>query len=412
MLTLLLAGVAAVGLSGLALVATLVDARLRANEADAYRQGLASRLAALVYPDEQGQWIVEGIVDDMANEAADAVLVATRSGDVLYQNADISSTVPMLPLALADEAEVGVIGTITVGGQTMPAAAAPFWDFETVEGAVIVALADVHQDEHTRLRLLVWGTALGLTLLSAAAAWLIAGRVVKPIGEALDREERFLATAAHEIRTPLGRVRALAESALRSWSQLSSENLSPRSAQLGEELRRLVTVAGQTSESANDLLLAGRIDASQLELRREPLRLDNLVADFEATVPGLAVETSGPVEIIGDSVLVRHAVSNLLSNAAHHGRANSGTSVIHASVQPVDGEAWVSVSDNGPGLGAINPERIFDRYRRSASGGTSSTGLGLWIVQSIMGEHRGVVDVYANEPSGTVFVLRFPLITR
>lgn len=405
-LTLLLTALAAVGLVILALLATIIDASLRADEAATHRQGLSSRLAAYVYPDDAGGWNVDGIIDDTASAAADAVLVATRDGTVLYSSGAVSDYGELLSAGIDDDAEVGVAGTMSVDGSTRQAAAAPFWDFDQTEGAVLVSAT--RELAGHRLRNVVWIAAAALTALSGLGAWFVAGRVVRPIGEALEREERFLSTAAHDIRTPVGRIRALAESALRT-----SQGLGPSSAAttLQDELRRVVAVAAETTNSANDLLLAGRIDADRFDLRLETVRLDELVAGFEDSFSNLAVAVDQPVEVRGDPLMLRHAIANVLANAHHHGRSDRGDSLIEASVQCDGPHAVVVVSDNGPGLGGREPALLFERYggradRRTEAGG----GLGLWIVATVIAEHQGRVSATERDPGpGTTVEIRLPV---
>jgi len=409
-LTLLLASVTAVGLVLLALLATLIDANLRAEEAVTRRQGLASRLAAYVYPeDDSGVWNVDGILDDSASAASDAVVVVDRAGNVLYSSTDVRDFADLADAGIADDDETGTSGTMIVAGERRQASAAPYWDFDETAGAVLVSATSESSGHY--LRNVVWFAAVGLTALAAMGAWVVAGRVVSPVGDALAREERFLATAAHDIRTPMGRVRALSESALRT-----SQAIGPQSdgsiRNLREELRRLVLVATEASDSANDLLLAGRIDANQFGLRLEPVRLDELVAGFEESIPNLAVDVDEPVCVSGDSLMLKHVIANVLHNAQQHGRSADGDSLIEVSVRAHGGYGVVVVSDNGPGLGQRDGAALFERYadgERQRTGGGG--GLGLWIVKSVITEHQGTVSA-ANRAlgPGTTIEFRLPLV--
>ena len=406
-LTAAVAAIAAIGIGFLALVATMVDAELRSADADTFRQGLASRLAAIVYPnDDTGQWMTEGVADDAANSTADAVIVVATDGRVLYQRGAIEAYGDLHKRTVLDESEIGVKGVVFVDGVPTAAAGAPFWDFETIEGAVIVALNADNSVAHRQLRLQVWTTAGLFTVLAAVAAWLIAGLFVKPVAAALNREELFLATAAHDIRTPLSRIRALAESAQQSLKFVRPEG---GSEQLRDDLRRLVSSTARASEIANDLLLAGRIDANQLLLRREAVRLDLLVAEFERTVPTLAVEIDEPVTVHGDPLLLRHAIGNILSNAEQHGQVDGKAPLIVASVQLDGSAATVRISDSGRGLGDLDPVAIFKRH----ANGDSGSGLGLWIARLVLEEHNGFVEA-SNRPdnAGAQFVLRLPAVNK
>lgn len=404
-LTAAVAAIAALGVGFLAIVATLVDAELRSGEDDAFRQGLASRLAALIYPnDDSGKWMTEGVADDAANSTADAVIVVTSGGSVLYQRGTVDGYSELHKRAVEDEHEVGVQGEVSVNGVPTAASGAPYWDFDTIEGAVIVALNADNSVAHLQLRFQVWTTAGLFTLIAAVAAWLIAGLFVKPVAAALKREERFLATAAHDIRTPLSRIRALAESAQQSSRDSRSDN---SSVQLADDLRRLVASTVHASDIANDLLLAGRIDANQLQLRQVEVRLDLLVADFERTVPTLAVEVDEPVTVKGDSLLLRHAIGNILSNAEQHGRIDDKAPLIVASVNLDRAMAIIRITDNGRGLNGVDPVTMFRRH----ANGQSGSGLGLWIARSVLEEHGGTIEA-SDRPdnAGAQFVLRMPAL--
>lgn len=404
MLTFAVGAVAIISLGLLAVFTTLVVDRGHEERFATELQGRASRAAALVFFDEDlDRWSFEGIIGDAVEQSVQLLMVVDRSsGDVLYGPKDVAGTSVLASLAFADAAEVGTAGEVSLNGEILPASAAPYFGLtDEVDGAVVVASPEIADRDRQVVIGLVWLAAGALSLMSALAAWVLAGRLLEPIGAGLDREQAFLATAAHELRTPLGRTLAVAESTALTANELPE---SPVRARLLSEIRRLVVVSGEAAASVNDLLLLGRIDADRLETRLEPVLLDRLVADFEGKVAELAVDTSGSVEILADPTLVRHAVSNLIANALRHGRHVDRPLLIEATVRNERDEAVVWICDNGPGLRHADTAQLFERYETSGSG----TGLGLWIVQSIMTSHGGTADASNRSPHGAVFSLRFP----
>ena len=395
-LTVVTAAVAFAGIAALAAVTTVVDGRLRHDRFETELQGRASRAAALVFfDDERGAWNADGVVDDTLAELSVAVVAVERStGDALVSTAAVGGADPLIDAAYRDAEENGVFGTVLVDGRPLAAAAAPFFDEESegldeagidhIAGAVVVASVRAPDPDRRRLVAFIWSAAAALAAISAALAWLVAGRIVRPLARELDREEAFLATTAHELRTPLGRLRAVTESAA-----MTARTLPPNATRdaLDVDLRRLLAINTDTARSVDDLLLLGRIEAGRVAARRERLRLDTIVADFETLVPELAVDTSGPVEVVGDPTLIRHAVANLLTNAQKHAKTSDRPLVIGARVGIEGTDAVLVVFDNGPGLGA-DPEVVFERHRSTSATG----GLGLWIVRSIVEDHGGGVE--------------------
>lgn len=397
-----------IAIGSLAAVTTIVDAQLRAERFDAEVQGLASRAAALVFfDDELGRWNVEGLLDDTVATSTTGILVVDALGGVeLLSTADFDEEAVLVLRTLGDDLEEGVVGDVLVNGERTRAAGTPYFGIASesgatgVVGAVVVAAEPSPDPGRNRLLSLVWGTAAALVAMSTAISWIIAGRVVKPMGRQLDREEAFLATAAHELRTPLGRFKAVAESALLSARQL------PRTTTRDEvtaDVRRIVQLTDDTTKSIEDLLLLGRIEAGQVEARRELVRLDRLVSDFEATIPELVVETSSAVTILADPALVRHALSNIFVNAQRHAAQPDRSLLIEAEVSGFEGKAVVTIADNGPGLTELRD--IFKRHNTTSSSG----GLGLWIVQTVLEEQSGTIAASNNSQGGATFELTWPI---
>jgi two-component system OmpR family sensor kinase len=218
--------------------------------------------------------------------------------------------------------------------------------------------------------------------------------------EALARQRQFVADASHELRTPLtsilanlellaevldGERREAAESALRS----------------SQRMRRLV----------GDLLLLARADANRT-VPHAPTDVGQVLVDAAAELGPLADDHElmvdpRPAVVDGSRDELHRMALNLMENAVRH--TPPGTRV-HAAVRRVDGEAVLTVEDDGPGVPEELHERIFERFVRGAGDRGSSSGLGLSIVRAVAESHGGRVDLEDARP-GARFVVRLPLVT-
>jgi two-component system OmpR family sensor kinase len=216
------------------------------------------------------------------------------------------------------------------------------------------------------------------------------------------RTRQFVADAAHELRTPLAGVQAVAEAAVAPGLD-------------ADERDRLHVLLLRESHRAgrlvDDLLALARIDAG-IELRREPVELRAL-ADTEAErvrlrAPGRAIEVAGgPVTVTGDPVRLAQVLANLLDNALRHAAAT-----VSVTVGP---GGRVQVSDDGPGVPPADRERIFDRLVRldeSRAAHDGGAGLGLAIARGIARAHGGdlvcLPASHGGDARGATFRLSLP----
>lgn len=407
-MTLVYSTVAALGLSVLVAITLVTDARTRDASLDARLRGVALAAGRLVVV-RDGRLEVSGLVNDRVYAHLDAVTVVEPGPP--------PRATPVLGVLDGDElgrqawegpAEDGsAVEDAVVDGRPARVVAAPFYsdDDGHVAGAVVVAQVVPAQSEADRryLQLVVGVTGAGLVALVTATGWLYAGRQVRRLGGALDQQEAFLALAAHELRTPIGRSQAVAEGARLVVLQGDGEGMRR---QLVEELDRLVAITQDASASIDDLLLLGRIRADRHGRRFAPVRLDELVGPFESIVPGTVVHAPGPVTVVGDDVLLRHLVQNLVGNARRHGRPGGGPRPPRIDVELERGagergrpEVTLTVSDDGPGFPPELLATAFDRF----VGGGRGTGLGLWIVRWIAELHGGRATA-GNRPGGGAVV--------
>ncbi len=222
---------------------------------------------------------------------------------------------------------------------------------------------------------------------------------------------QFVADASHELRNPLAAIRGYAE-----LTRRSGENLPPDAAYA---IARVEAEAERMSRLVEDLLLLARLDSGPA-IEVAPTDLTeialNAVSDARAAGPDHVWSLSlpdEPIEALGDRHRLHQVVANLLANARTH--TPPGTRV-DTGLAVVDGEAVLTVADNGPGIPPGVRETVFERFTRAdtsrvrAAGGEkgTSTGLGLAIVAAVVEAHQGRVSV-ESEPGRTRFSVVLPL---
>lgn len=376
------------------------DTRLASARLDTELRGAASRAAALVYLDDNGATKVDGITDDeVAGSEFRIVVSALATGETLLDTA-LPGTDSPLPTpqiaaaAVADTSESGTYAVLATPGGSVRAALMPWFDDAGVAGWVMA----VERGPRNHSSVLLWPTVIGgalLLLLLSLAGWVLTGRMLAPALRSAADRERFLATAAHELRTPLARLRGAA-AAIQQNQRPASESARQASALVGE--------VDAASSVVDNLLLAARIDNARVELRLEALRLDTLAADLELRVPELVVDVDGPVTVRGDATLLRHALGNLVDNAIRHGRASATGSPVLLRVRTRGHWASAEVIDSGPGFASTEPPQPY----LSTGGGA---GLGLPLVEWVARQHGGRVELTERaDESGAVARLVLPAI--
>ena len=226
---------------------------------------------------------------------------------------------------------------------------------------------------------------------------------------AADRMRRFVADASHELRTPLTSIRGFAE--------LHRMGAVPDRAAEDRVMSRIESEAKRMGLLVEDLLLLARLD-QQRPLDRKPVDLSLLAADAvhdaSTVAPShhtrLELPEAGPAPVVlGDEARLRQVLANLVGNAYSH--TPPGTSVTVRVAVTCDC-AVLEVADDGPGMGAEDAARVFERFYRTdrsrarASGGT---GLGLSIVASLVAAHGGTVSVRTSPDGGACFTVGLAL---
>jgi signal transduction histidine kinase len=211
----------------------------------------------------------------------------------------------------------------------------------------------------------------------------------------LAQERQMLASASHEFRSPLARIRMALELLAEDADPARRTELSRRASEDIAELDGLV----------EELLLAAR---AQPGVPRRPLTQVDLLAlvQGEAETVGGTV-TGEPLPCLCEPPMVKRLVRNLMNNARLYGGG-----AIRAEVRREGSSVLVAVEDDGPGVPEVERERIFAPFYRAPGPrppGDSGLGLGLALVRQIARYHGGDVHYVAREPQGSRFEVRFPL---
>jgi two-component system, OmpR family, sensor histidine kinase RstB len=220
----------------------------------------------------------------------------------------------------------------------------------------------------------------------------------------LEGQQRLVQAVAHEIRTPITRLRFGAEMLDMTEDPVERER---RRLELEGDLEELEAMV-------QELLLYSRYESGQapLDPQRVPIRtsLERLVGKLPPGAP--TVELAGsegtPDEVLADSRAFNRALRNLLANAARH-----AATAVRVSWR-AEGEALIiAVEDDGPGVPEGDRERVFEPFARldaARERSAGGVGLGLAIVQRILLAHGGTVTVADGALGGARFETRWPCV--
>jgi two-component system phosphate regulon sensor histidine kinase PhoR len=221
--------------------------------------------------------------------------------------------------------------------------------------------------------------------------------------EAMRRD--FVADASHELKTPVASIQATAETV-----RTAIEDDPGAAVRFADRLHR---ESVRLARIVSDLL-----DLSRLETERpkfEQVRLDQIVSEEvsrlgdEARRAGVTVDVAAePTDMRGSPKDLGLLVRNLLDNAI---RYSDRGGAIRVETQSSNGQAVVSVADQGAGIPSRDLPRIFERFYRvdrARSRETGGTGLGLSIARHVAEQHGGVVEADSELGRGSVFRVRFP----
>lgn len=222
--------------------------------------------------------------------------------------------------------------------------------------------------------------------------------MLERLSQSIEMQKRFIADAAHQMKTPLAGMRMQSELALRETDQA--------------EIHRSLEQLSKSSESAtrlvNQLLALARAENQTPESKPfVPVELSelarNVVQDWVQTSfthrIDLGFEQPGhPIMVQGNPVMLREMLSNLIDNALRY-TPEGGSVTVRVRTNAVEEQAIIEVEDTGPGIPPAERSHVFERFYRILGSNVEGSGLGLSIVREIAQQHGAQVEIF-NNPHG------------
>ena len=275
---------------------------------------------------------------------------------------------------------------------------------------VAVAVADrvELEDKYADLITAFVVIAFAALVLVAAGGFLLVRKSTAPIERSMEFMRRFMADAAHELRTPISILRTRAEVALQQ--PRDTENYVSALRGVEAEARRLGGIV-------DSLLVLARADTGERQIDKERIFLDDLAIDAAGAAQIVArqknvlvtVDEFEEAPIEGDPTLIRQLIMIVLDNAVKFTDAGGQ---VHVRVSMHEGAPTFVVEDTGIGIQQEELSRVFQRFFRgeTARSRTNGAGLGLSIASWIAREHGAEIALTSEPGKGTRVIVTFPRV--
>lgn len=222
------------------------------------------------------------------------------------------------------------------------------------------------------------------------------------------RQTQFISDVAHELRTPLTAIRGNAET-------MMDPDMPPA---LRERFcHTIISESERLARMVNDLLTLQHVEEGTDQTSWRRVRLHDVVANVVDALEPLVEERGGALcvtgeapDVLGNADRLQQVVYNLVANAVRF-IGEGGRIVVR--LEGLADRSVISVLDDGPGFGSIDPKLLFTRFFRgdnSRARNTGGTGLGLSIAKSIVEAHDGTIEAVNRAEGGACFIVTLPSI--
>jgi two-component system, OmpR family, sensor kinase len=223
-------------------------------------------------------------------------------------------------------------------------------------------------------------------------------------------QRNFVSMASHEFRTPLTIIDGQAQRLINARDRLTSDDIVQRARNVRSAVARMTSVI-------DNLIDASRLIDGQAQLYFHPDEFDlaALLHDICRTHRELSPRAqitekipARPLPVVGDHKLLAQVFHNLVANAVKYSPAEA---MVRVALELADNQALVTVEDRGLGIPAVDRAHLFERYYRGSNvEGIVGSGIGLYLVKTVIDLHHGDVSVESEENRGSRFTVAIPAI--
>jgi signal transduction histidine kinase len=264
--------------------------------------------------------------------------------------------------------------------------------------------------EKARTRNLVVTTSILLLML--AALWALV-RYTRRAQQLAELQMEFVAGVSHELRTPLSVMKTAGHN-LQGRVSNDPSRVQRYGALIQEQSEKLGAIVEQILRFANaqaDRVIGAKEPVSVESVIQDAINADRQVLEESHCVVERKIEPDLPM-ILADPNSLKHAVQNLVSNAAKYGKGGNWIGITAAFHKNGGGpEVEIRIADHGPGIPSDELNQIFEpfyRGKKAIEDQVHGTGLGLSLAKRIVEAHRGTLTVESEEGKGTEFIVRIP----
>lgn len=219
--------------------------------------------------------------------------------------------------------------------------------------------------------------------------------LLERLSQSIELQKRFIADAAHQLKTPLAGMRMQSELALRQSDQAEIHRSLLQLSKSSESATRLVNQLLALARTENHSPAARSFESLELsELARNAVQ-DWVQASFACRIDLGFEQPEHPVMIKGNPLMLRELLNNLIDNALRYTPPH-GSVTVRVRSDADNAHAFLEVEDTGPGIPASDRSHIFERFYRILGSNAEGSGLGLAIVKEVVQQHDAVIDIFHN----------------